>query len=263
MKFSLLFVLWFSSAALGQVAIPVGTVLPVQLNHSLNAGKSKPGQSITARIMQDVPLPSGSRIRAGSEVQGSILSVTASKGGESQVSLRFDTLKTRHESISISVSLRALASMMEVADAQIPPSGPDRGTPWAWTTRYLIGGEIAYGEGGPVVRETETVGRTLFDGVLVRLNPNPKAGCGGELAGSTQPQALWIFSSDACGVYGIDNLRIAHAGRTLPVGDIILATTTGNLLVRGGAGLLLRVTGSPSRSYKRQAISDKPGGSSW
>ena len=245
MKFVVLGLVLFSGGAFAQNAIPPGTVLPAQLNTSLNSKKSKPGQTITARIMQDVPLSRERKIRAGTRVVGHIVTVNpATNAGASQITLRFESLDFNHESVPITSSLRALASMTEVADAQIPPSGPDRGTPWAWRTRNLIGGEVAYGEGGPVARGTQIVGRALVEGVLVRLDANPASGCRGEFAGSTQPQALWVFSSDACGVYGLEDVQITHAGRSAPLGEITLTSKQGSLNISSGSGMLLRVNGS-------------------
>ena len=39
-----------------------GTALPVMLNSTLDARRAKPGQPISGRIMQDVPLPDGWKI---------------------------------------------------------------------------------------------------------------------------------------------------------------------------------------------------------
>jgi len=64
---------------LAQSAIPVGTILPVALNSSLNSRKVKPGQVITARVMQDVPLSPGSSIHAGTKVIGRVLGVNPAK----------------------------------------------------------------------------------------------------------------------------------------------------------------------------------------
>ncbi len=137
-------------------------------------------------------------------------------------------------------NLRALASMMDVEDAQVPPTGPDRGTPWVWETRNLIGGEEAYGE-GPVARGTDIVGQALASGVLIPAKSNATTGCRGEVAGNANAQALWVFSSDACGLYDLPKLTLGHAGRTDPVGLIKLLSDKGNVKVPAGSGLLLRV----------------------
>jgi len=231
----------FSTVAFAQTSIPPGTVLPAQLNSSLSSQKNRRGDRITARIMQDVPLSPG-KIHAGAKVIGQVLRVkTPGNGQAAEITLRFDTVDSGRHSIPILTSLRALASMMEVEDAQIPPAGTDRGTPWAWTTKNLIGGEVAYGEGGPVMHAGDIVGQSLFGGVLVHARASVDTRCRGEVAGNNRPQAFWLFASDACGVYGMDDVQIARAGRTPPVGEITLTSKTGNVEIRGGSGMLLRV----------------------
>jgi hypothetical protein len=68
-----------------------------------------------------------------------------------------------------------------------------------------------------------------------------KRQCRGELEGNDSPQALWVFSKDACSVYGIEHLNIVDAVRTDPVGKIVLASETRNVKLKNGGGLLLRV----------------------
>jgi len=228
-------------------SIPAGTVLPVMLNSTLSSGKNKPGQKISARVMQSVPLPDGRTIRAGASVQGRITSVTpASKGSGASVSVRFDTLKVAHQLIPITTNLRAIASLTEVEQAQIPVNGPDRGTPMEVWTTVQIGGDTVYRGGGPVESTLGIMGRPVPDGVLVRLASNPERGCRGAIGGDNALQALWVFSADACGAYSLPNLKIRHAGRTNPFGEIVLESKSGELKIGAGAGLLLRVNGAPA-----------------
>jgi hypothetical protein len=233
----------FSMQLFAQDKIPVGTILPVQLNSSPRSDKARAGQRIYGRIMQNVPLPGGHKIHAGSKVIGHIVSVKEGRTGQqAEITLCFDTLEFGHQTFQVSTNLRALASLMDVEDAQVPPTGSDRGTPWVWRTRNLIGDEVAYGE-GPVTHGTDIVGQALADGVLIPVRPNATAGCRGEIADNVKAQALWVFSSDACGLYDLPNLSLKHAGRTDPVGQITFHSDKGTVKVRAGSGMLLRVNG--------------------
>ncbi len=222
--------------------IPAGTILPLQLNTSLNSKKSKPGQVVTARLMQDVPLPSGAKIHAGAKVVGHIIDVVDGRNGTgAKLSLQLDTLEFSKRRIPMTTNLRALASMMEVEDAQIPKTGPDHGTPENWWTTVQIGGDVVYRGGGPVANGLRVVGTPTANGVLVRIASKPGTKCRSDLGGNHLPQALWLFSADAGGTYGFADLTIAHAGRSRPVGQITLASEKRNFDVRSGSGLLLRV----------------------
>ena len=232
----------FTADLFAQNAIPAGTILPVALNSSLNSRKTKPGQVITARVMQDVPLSPASTIHAGAKVIGQVLDVTAANGtAGGRVSFRFETLLVSKQRIPITTNVRALASMMAVEDAQLPAAGPDRGTSEnAWTT-VQVGGEVVYRGGGPVANGLRSVGTPAANGVLVHVSGDPGTKCRGETEGNDRLQALWVFSSDACGAYDFPDLAIAHAGRTNPVGEVILTSDHGDVNVKAGSGMLLRV----------------------
>ncbi len=222
-------------------SIPAGTILPATLNFTLSSAKSKPGQVVTARIMQDVILFAGPPIHAGAKVTGRITNVTpASSGSPASVSLRFDILKTSSGEIPIATHLRALASFVDVEQAQLPINGADRGTPEsAWTT-IQIGGEVVYRGGGKVKGRGGTVGIPVDNGVLSRPAPNPARGCPGEFNREAPRQSFWVFSSDACGAYGLPHLAIRR-GQTDPVGVISLESSEGQVVVHSGAGILLEV----------------------
>ena len=232
-----------ATSLLQQSVVAPGTILPIRLHSSLSSRKSKPGDVISGRIMQDVPLQNGSSIHRGTRVMGRVLSVApAANGGDAQISFQFDSIQSGHSAISVTTNLRALASPSEIDDAQLPLYGGDRGTPsTAYTTVQIGNDEVVYRGGGPVARGDIVVGKPVYGGVLVTVSSAPDAPCRGAIEGNNQPQALWLFSSDACGVYGYAGVSISHAGRTNPAGQIVLSTSGRELNIRGGSGMLLRV----------------------
>jgi hypothetical protein len=236
--------LMFATATFSQEVIPPGTVIPIQLDSSFSLNSS-PGHVLTARVMQDVPLSTGATIRAGAKLTGRVLNVTPPRSGtDAQISFVFDKLVVSKRTVSLSVDLRAIASYVEVDQAQIPQTGPEKGIPEsAWTT-VQVGGDVVYRGGGPVTEGSTIVGKPTFQGVLSQVAAKTGTNCRAAFDGNNEPQALWVFSSDACGVYGFPGVVVAHAGRTSPQGLITLATRRSHLNVSGGTGMLLRVNGT-------------------
>ena len=234
-----------SAAATSQhSAIPAGTILPVVLRTPVTPTNVKQGQSIHGEIAQDVPLADGSRIRRGSKVEGRVVSVVpAFNGVGTQISIRFDKLYSHGQSIPIITDLRAMAGFMTVVEAGIPGQGTGEGEVANWLDTTQIGGDSVFGVGGLVENsDHQVVGKSLVSGgVLVQARASGK--CRGAVDGNDSPQALWVFSANACGIYGLANVSLFHAGRTHPVGTIILELQTHKTKIQDGAGLLLRVIG--------------------
>jgi len=196
--------------------------------------------------MQDVPLSSGVRIREGTKVIGHIVEVIpASTAAQARISLQFDKVISSNRTFSITTNLRAIAGFMRILEAQTPPIGPGESDVYRWLTTVQVGGDIVYGEGGPVTtgeNPNEVVGKAVAGGVLSRVRAKEGAKCRGVIDGNDDLQALWVFSSDACGIYGLEHISIVHAGRTDPVGVVVLSSDSGNIKIPGGAGMLLRVS---------------------
>jgi hypothetical protein len=226
--------------------VPSGTILPIVLRTSFSFDKCRPGQILRGEIAQDVPLPNGSKIRKGSTVEGHIVEVTtATAANPAKVSIQFDKLFLAGQWFPVVTNLRAIAGFMTVLEASVPDEAPSEGTSYNWLPTTQIGGDSVYGvNGGPVMsaeNASQLVGKSVGDGVLARVRAKAGANCRGAINGNDNPQALWVFSTDACGVYGIDHLMIAHAGRTAPEGIIVLTSETSNVKLRSGDGLLLRL----------------------
>lgn len=241
-RFLFLLLLVFPATAQSQISIPAGTILPVRLETSVASDKAKPGQEIHARVMQDVPLPGGVKIRRRSLVIGHVKEASAASSGQAgSISLVFDKVKNGSEMIPVETNLRVIASLLDVDEAQIQEYGGDRGTPTSAFTTTQIGGEMVYRGGGHVMNGSSVVGEPVPYGVLARVREVEDSKCRGAAAGNEAPQALWIFSTDACGVFGFPGLRIVHAGRTEPKGEIVFAAESGNVRLRAGSAMLLRV----------------------
>jgi len=226
-------------------AIPAGTILPVSLNSSLRSDKSGSGATITATVMQDVPLGAGRILRRGSRVTGHVGGAIAQGKGsdESEISFQFDHVRFENWIVPITTNLRAVASVMEEDAAQVPKAGGSEDFSGNWTLVQIGGEQVSYGQGGQVMLGSQVVGKSTRQGVLA-VNSDLGAECRGPVDGNNQAQAYWLFSVNACGAYGFGNLTILRSGRTEPVGEVTLASYGRAVKVGKGSAMLLRVDGS-------------------
>ena len=238
--------------------IPAGTILPVSLNSALRSDKNGSGTAIIATIMQDVPLGRGETLRKGSMLTGHVVeAITPGRGSdESRISFQFDQVRLGNQTISITSNLRAVASRSAVFAA----------TPQLTSSEYVdnqvqIGGDqISYGSDGPVMVGSHVVGKYTNQGVLAYASEDLSASCHGMSANSGLPQAFWLFSVNACGSYGLGDLKIVQSGRTAPVGEVILASDGKAVNLSKGSAMLLRVDGSrPEAAQARQTSSQETG----
>ncbi len=222
--------------------IPIGTILPVRLEHTLSVDEAHAGQEIEAHIAQNVPLPNHQKIGLKSQVHGTVVSVTKKPDGSGvEVSLRFDKIEYDKKMIPVVTSLRAMASFEAVHSAQMPFGGADPGTPTGWGDTVQIGGDVRFGDGGEVRnRQKKNVGKGVFGGVLVHVSAQPDSGCEGPVNGDDRLQALWVFSADACGLYDFKGVQITNNGKTEPVGVITLQFETDKMKLDALTGILLR-----------------------
>ncbi len=230
----------YAGLALGQ-EIPAGTVLPVMLNSTLDARRSKPGDKISGKIMQDVPLPDGARIPKGSTVWGNVISADAPTAtSPARLALSFSRVKVGQREIPIAVHLRALASPYQVFEAKLPTNAiDDYGTSTSDWNTIQIGGAGVYRGSGEVVQGDTLVGRTTdYGAVTAKLMAAPQAGCKND---SKREQALWLFSPWSCGVEGYSELKILRPGN-----GVIELQSPGNIHIAGGSGWLLRIDGDRS-----------------
>ena len=226
--------------------IPIGTVIPISLEHALSSKDLTKGELLEGSIMQDVPLPDREKIPGGSKILGSVLSVTSSEDGMASITFRLDGIETKHESYKVVTGLRTMAPFTDVQSAQLPRQAGSESASAQWATTVQIGGDFRYGAGGKVTnKHHRTIGKGTSDGgVLVQLQDPPGSPCANwpdNTGDEKRPQALWVFSGDACGLFDLKKMRIQHAGNKEPFGEITLAKEDGNIKIMKSSGMLLRV----------------------
>jgi hypothetical protein len=233
--------LFCSAIALSAQNLPVGTALPVELSSSLNAKSAKSGQKIEGKLMQEVML-GDAKVKSGSHVTGHVVSVSRPGASGARIVVQFDQLQDEHQMIPLHVGARAVASSQSVFNAGLPANtnSDDEGSQ-SWVTKQ-IGGEYVFRGRGYVSSDQGKVGTWSGTGVWGSL---PAAGdC--PAGDNTNPQqALWIFSTTACGAYGFEHTKLEQSGLTPPLGQIVLSSPK-DIDLRGGSGWLLVVTASAS-----------------
>ncbi len=215
--------------------VPAGTVIPIMLTTTVDSAKAHAGQEIAGTVMEAVPLPSGGRIPAKAKLLGHVVAARLGYPESPAVlALQFDKIVFRGHEAPISVNVRAIASMVEVFDAQVPVFVPDT-TPRASLMFAPVGGEAAFRPDNPEESWRE----------FVRFSGELAPGCGGRVDKPGTTGALWVFSPYACGAYGFgSNLSIAHDGATDPKGQIVFSSRK-HVSIQAGSGFLLRVQDPP------------------
>ncbi len=216
--------------------IPAGTAIPVMLGSSVNARKDKPGKRIKGEVMEEVRI-GDDIIKERSQVYGRLVRVSYSRESGASIAIVFDELRVGGKAIPVKASLLAIASMTEVAWAEEPiNTGANTLPENEWVMRQ-VGGDVVYRGRRLVQSSSGPVGKWVAGkGVRVALTPVPDSGCRSG-PGYNREQALWIFSSNACGAYGWKDLNIERRPAS-PGGEIILKSPR-NINIRGGSGWLL------------------------
>jgi hypothetical protein len=227
--------------------LPVGLILPVRLQDSVELKNAHKGTALEGRIAQDVPVPGRDKIKMKAVVKGSVLRVTQDSDGVGvSLTMAFTQIEDHKLTLTVSTSLRAIASYEAVRSSQTPWTGADTGSPSGWANTTQIGGDIRYGDGGPVRNaKKQKIGKGVIGGVLVHVAANPARGCAGPAPGEDYLQALWVFSADACGPYSLKDVKIVLDGTSDPVGEVTLHFPKSDMKLEGGTAFLLQVVERP------------------
>jgi hypothetical protein len=234
--------------------IPAGTIIPISLNSASRSDKTGSRTVVSATVMQDVPLGAGETLRRGSKLTGHVVAAIPSGEGsdEARISFQFDQVLLGDRTVPITTNLRAVASPHAVLEASPQPNSGE-----VIDYEIEIGGDqISYGEGAPVMVGSQVVGTYASHGVLANPDQNLVTACGVTKDSNARPQASWLFSVNAYGSYGFDDLKILHSGSTDPAGEATLTSNGKAVKLGKGSAMLLRVDGSgPEEAQARTTLS--------
>jgi hypothetical protein len=218
-----------------------GMALDATLSKSVDAGKAKAGDEVTATVNQDVKSNGQIIIKRGSKLVGHVTSARSlarASGGaatDSQLGIVFDraVLKDGRQ-IPLSATIQALAAAQSAADAGADTgfSGGAVGGSAAGSGGGLIGG-VAGGAGGALGGVGRSAGGVVHSGVGATAGVIDKSP--GAVGGLT---AAGTFVADSQGVFGMQDVALA-TGAAAGANESVLTSTTRTVRLDSGTQLLL------------------------
>lgn len=228
--------------------IPSSTAIPVVFTQTLEAGRAKPGDAVTARTTQEVLLPGGGVIPAGTALIGHVVESAPyvfdpalyAAQNESVLSVHFDRIAVSDYPVSVHLAARAIAGPVIAYEAGIPHYRDETDSTG---TRILIGGDsFSPLESHVLSPGGDIAGYIRKQGVFARLlasdevNGSPANPCGA----TTSEQSVGIFSPSACGVYGMDTVLMLRNGGH-GSGTFALESNRQTVKLYAGSAALLQV----------------------
>jgi hypothetical protein len=216
------------------ITLPSETALPVVFTHTIDSGKAKAGDVVTAKTMQVVVLPNGEQLPKGSLVTGHVVEVRSFKFDEtpyaaqqpSYLAIQIDHVGNE----PVTTSLRAMATALAAQEALMPHRTDESDS---LGTMVMLGGAHY----SPIAKrvtdgpDDDIVGYNKKQGVFARLLPG-----GAACAGTQTEQSVAIFSPNACGLYGFVGEYLSAEK-----GTFRLESTHRTVSIRSGSAALLQV----------------------
>ncbi len=206
------------------IALAAPTVLPVAFTNTLSAKKSHPGDVVTAKTTQVVPLADGTAIPRGARIIGHVVAANPflydttpyARQKQSVLSLHFDSVEVGEKAIPLDVTVRALADPITSQEAQTPINHDID----ASGSTVQIGGDQRYPWNAPVVNtDGDVVAYSRHGGVYAHLIAN------GACDGSSVEVSVGIYSASACGLYGFAMTSAREMGNAANPSTLTLVST--------------------------------------
>ena len=233
----------------GAGSLAAGTTIPATLSKSIDAGKAKSGDQVTAKTTQDVRSNAEVVIPRGSRLIGHVTDAKAKAKGDSESALgiAFDQAVLKNgQQIPLDASIRALAASANNASASMGDdnfgaSGNSSLGSDMSTSAPRGGGGLLGGAGNAVGGATSAVGSTTGGAVngVGNTAANIGANANATVNGATRG-AGGQLTSQSQGVIGLRGLSLSSAASNSASGSVI--TSTGkDVKLDSGTQMLLQV----------------------
>jgi len=208
----------FAMAQVLPATLAAGTTLPIQFERSVDSNHAHPGDEVVAKTTQLVRLANSQILPAGARVTGHVLASNAftfdktpyAKQQASILTIHFDSIESKGETLPLRVYVRAMADPLTVWDAQ-RPKATDM-DPLSTTTQ-IGGDQVTPSQSDVRSQDGDTVGYNRRGGVyahLISAVGNGPVSCDA----SDTEQSMGLFSASACGLYGYTDVTMLDAGKS-------------------------------------------------
>jgi hypothetical protein len=208
----------FAMAQVLPATLSAGTTLPIQFERSVDSNHAHAGDEVVAKTTQLVRLANGQILPAGARVTGHVLTSNAftfdkapyAKQQASILTIHFDSIESKGETLPLRVYVRAMADPLTVWDAQRPKASDM--DPLSTTTQ-IGGDQVTPSQNEVTSQDGDTVGYNRRGGVyahLISAVGNGPASCDA----SDTEQSMGHFSASACGLYGYTDVTMLDAGKS-------------------------------------------------
>ncbi len=228
------------------VSLAPGTTLPISFSHGIDAGHARAGAIVEAKTTQQVPLSNGQVLSSGTRVIGHVVTANAfsfdktpyAKQSASTLTIQFDSLVSKRETIPLHVYVRAMADPLSVWDAQ--RSKASDLDPLSTTTQ-IGGDQVTPSQSEVESQQGDTVGHKRDGGIYAHLISAVGRDSDGCDATDTE-QSMGFFSASACGLYGFTDASLLSTGKS---GDstLTLASRRRSAQIWAKSEALLEVVG--------------------
>ncbi len=189
-----------------------GTTIPIVLTKKIDAAKTHPGDAITGKTTQAITLASGQKLPKGALLQGHVVEASQFQFDpahyavqhDAELSIQFDNITSSGYQVPLHVYVRAMADPVTVSEAHMPKASDM--DPLGTTTQ--VGGDlVTLSQDEVLSAHGDIVGYKHDGGIYAHLiaSRHDSFSCNG----SSNEQAMGIFSASACGIYGFAQESLA------------------------------------------------------